>query len=157
MKDSFWMILVGLSFLVISSCSDIKYVKNEITGKAKPAGGIEEMIPPKKDFSAKPEVLRGAVLSVLDSQGYIYEENPSTGTIKTEPKQLSGQRQSGLMGATYAAKLFLKVSGSTLTFNAHFNKKSNLTMGGENLEYPEIENALRKEFFEAVDKELVSK
>lgn len=140
--------------LVLIGCSDINYVKSELTNTAKPSGGIQENIPVTKSFPVDHFMLRKAVLSVLDQEGYFYEENPSTGTIKTEPQPLSGQRESGLMGAKYSAKLFIKIEKSSVTFNARFNKKSELTMGGENLQFPEKENALRKEFFDAVNNEL---
>jgi ribosomal protein S8 len=138
----------------ILGCSDINYVKNELTNTAKPDGGIQETIPSTKTFSAEHSKVRTAVLSVLDQQGYIYEENPSTGTIKTEPSPLTGQRDSGIFGATYSAKLFIKIAKSSVTFKARFNKESNVTMGGQNLTFPEKENALRIEFFDAVDSEL---
>ncbi|TKB24000.1 hypothetical protein FCL47_20245 [Desulfopila sp. IMCC35006] len=151
-----YIMLIFFSILVFG-CSDINYVKSELTNTAKPSGGIEEDIPATKTFSVNESKLRNAVLSVLDQQGYIYEENPSTGTIKTEPQPLSGQRDSGFMGAIYSAKLFIKIAKSSLTLNARFNKESNLTMGGQNLQFSEKENALRKDFFDAVNNELALK
>jgi len=150
-------IVLFLFGIFVSGCSDINYVKSELTNTAEPTGGIEENIPATKIFSANQSKLRNAVLSVLDQQGYIYEENPSTGTIKTEPQPLSGQRESGFMGATYSAKLFIKIAKSSVTLTARFNKESNLTMGGQNLQFPEKENALRKDFFDAVNSELALK
>jgi hypothetical protein len=150
-------ILYSFVFVISVSlfgCSDINYAKSELTNTAKPSGGLQENIPATKNFSVDHARLRNVVLSVLDQQGYIYEENPSTGTIKTEPLPLSGQRESGILGATYSAKLFIKIKDSSVTFNSSFNKQSNLTMGGENLKFPEKENALRKEFFDAVNNEL---
>ena len=47
--------------------------------------------------------------------------------------------------------------GFTIKFTARFNKESNLTMGGQNLEYPEKENELRKNLFMALDKKLGGK
>ncbi len=54
------------------------------------------------------------------------------------------------MVASYSAKAFNKLKGSSETFRARFDKKSNLTAGEENIEYPERENELRKDFFNAV-------
>ncbi|WP_169309333.1 hypothetical protein [Desulforhopalus sp. IMCC35007] len=153
-KHSIAYIVLFWFSIFVSGCSDINYVKNELTNTAKPTGGIEEHVPATKTFSADPSKVRNAVLSVLDQQGYIYEENPSTGTIKTEPQPLSGQNDSGFIGATYSAKLFIKIAKSSVTLNVRFNKESNLTMGGQNLQFPEKENALRKDFFDAVNNEL---
>lgn len=145
---------VFLLFLaVILSCADMSYIKNELSGTAKPTGGIQGTVSPTKNYQVEHSKLRSTVLSLLDNQGYIYEENPSTSTIKTEPKPLSGQRESGIFGAEYSAKLFIKIVQSSVTYNALFNKQSNVTMGGQNLEFPEKENELRKNFFDALDKE----
>jgi hypothetical protein len=147
-------ITLSVIFLGIFGCSDVNYLKSELTGTAKPAGGIQETVPPTKDFAVEHAKLREAVLSVLDKQGYIYEESESTGTIKTEAQPLSGQRESGIFGATYSAKLFIRINGSSVTFNARFNQKSNVTTGGENMQFPEMENSLRKDFFDALNTQL---
>jgi hypothetical protein len=60
-----------------------------------------------------------------------------------------------LFGASYSAKLTVKVEGSAVTYRARFDKKSNVSMGEQNMEYPEKENELRKAFFRALDKRLL--
>ncbi|MFZ2171415.1 MAG: hypothetical protein WAW61_17475, partial [Methylococcaceae bacterium] len=98
--------------------------------------------------------LRGATLEVLDEQGYVYEENTSTGTIKTESKLLTDTSKFAFTGATYSAKLFIKLEGTKVSYRAKFDKASNLTMGGQNIEFPEKENEMRKAFFDALVKKL---
>ena len=136
----------------LSGCGAVTYVKSELSGTAKPEGGIQEAVPPSKAYNTTPAALRQAALTVLEELGYVYEENASTGTIKTEPKLLTDTSKFALMGATYSAKLFIKLEGATITYRAKFDKKSNVTMPEQNIEYPEKENEIRKEFFAALDK-----
>lgn len=151
-------IFLSLFFFVLSlwSCESAGYLKSEISGTAKPAGGIQEVVPVKKSYPVSNKKLRFAVIELLDEQGYIYDENPSDGSIKTEPKLTADtdQNKFGIIGSKYYEKLKIKMRGSTIKFTARFNKESNLTMGGQNLEYPEKENELRKNFFMALDKKL---
>lgn len=154
MKNQFWLVCLASACLTIAGCETANYVSSEVTGSAKPAGGIQENIPPEKAFKASPKAVRNAVLEVLDEQGYVYEENPSTGTIKTDPKLLTDQSSVMFLGASYSAKVFIKLKGSKVNFKAVFNKKSNLTVGEENIQYPEKENELRKQFFDSLTKRL---
>jgi hypothetical protein len=105
-------------------------------------------------FNTSAQSLRKAVLEVLEEQHYDYEENPSTGIIKTEAKPVSDTSKFGFLGAHYYAKLSIKLEGSKVTYRAKFDKKSNVTMPEQNIEYPEKENELRKQFFEAVGKKV---
>lgn len=146
--------LLTISLLVISGCESVNYVKSELTGTAKPEGGIKENITPSKTYSVSAKTLRRATLEVLDEQGYVYEENTSTGTIRTEPKLLTDTSKFSFTGASYSAKLFIKLEGAKVIYRAKFDKKSNLTMGEQNIEFPEKENELRKTFFAALDNKL---
>lgn len=147
------LILLAFAFFV-SGCETVNYVKSEVTGTAKPEGGIQDSVPASRTYSASAQAVRRATLQVLDEQGYVYEENSSTGTIKTEPKLLTDTSKFIFMGATYATKLFIKLDGATVTYRAKFDKKSNVTMGEQNAEFPEKEAELRKEFFAALDGKL---
>lgn len=146
--------IIVLAGFMLTGCETVQYVQSEVTGTAKPEGGIVESVPRTKQFKASPKAVRQAVLRVLDEQGYIYEENPSTRTIKTEPLLLTEPSKVMFLGASYSAKLFIKLDGSAVTFRAKFNKQSNLTMGEQNIDYPEKENELRKAFFQALASEL---
>jgi len=154
MKKLLGILVLASAYLAIGGCESANYVSSEVTGTAKPAGGIQETIPAERAFRASPKAVRNAVLEVLDEQGYVYEENPSTGTIKTDPKLLTDQSNVMFLGASYSAKAFIKLKGSKVTFKALFNKKSNLTVGEENIQYPEKENELRKQFFDALARRL---
>jgi len=156
MKALLLAVAVSLLPSFLSGCESVSYVKSEVTGTAKPSGGTQESIPPSKTYKSSALAVRRATLQVLDEQGYVYEENPSTGTIKTDPKVLGDTTKVMFMGATYAARLVIKLEGTTVTYRAKFDKKSNLTMGGDNLEYPDKEAELRKEFFAALDSKLSS-
>lgn len=136
------------------SYESANYIKSEIGGTAKPTGGIDENIPLKKSYPVDNTKLRLAILEILDEQGYIYDENLSTGTIKTEPQALKDQRNSGISGATYYSRIIIKTSDSTVKFWARFDKDSNLVQDELNLEYPEKENELRHNFYMALDKKL---
>lgn len=147
-------VMVVALMVMFSGCESASYVKSEVTGTAKPEGGTSEAVPLSKTFGASSQAVRRATLQVLDDQGYVYEENSSTGTIKTEPKLLTDTSSFRLTGATYSAKLFIKLEGATVTYRARFDKKSNLTMGDQNIEFPEKEAELRKAFFAALDGKL---
>lgn len=139
--------------LLVSACSSVSYLKTELTGQAKPDGGSTETIPATRTFVGSPQAVRQAVLATLEEQGYVAEELMN-GTIRTEPKVLGDPSKFALFGASYSAKLSVKLEGSTVTYRARFDKKSNVTMAEQNVEYPEKENELRKAFFAALDKRL---
>ena len=134
----------------MADCESANYITSEITGTAKQAGGILAAIPAEKTFKANPKEIHNAVLDVLGEQGFVYEENPTTGTIKTEPKLLTDQSNFMIQGASYSAKVFIKIKGSIVNFKAVFNKKSKLTIGKENTQYPEKDSDLRKQYFDAL-------
>ncbi len=136
--------------LALISCG-AGYVISEMKGTAKPEGGTSEIVPAFKTYSASHDKVWQAARAVLDEWGYMYEANPSSNTIKTEPKQLGDTKNVVGAGANYTAKLYITVEGSTVSLKARFGKQSNVTIGGENLEYPEKENELRKNFYEALD------
>ena len=143
-----------IAIFLISGCKSANYVRSELTGTAKPDGGIKESIPISKTYNVSAQELRRAVVEVLDEQGYIYEENTSTSTIKTEPKLITDTSKFMLYGAYYSAKLSIRLEGNTISYRARFNKKSNLTMEEQNVEFPEKENELRKNFYEALNGKL---
>ena len=146
--------LIYLSILsaMLCGCESVNYLKSEIGGSAKPTGGIKEVVPVEKTYPVSNAQLRHAVLETLDEKGYMYTEN--TGRIITEPKPIGDQSQFGFLGATYYSRLMLSISGSTIKFIARFNKDSNLTQDEQNIEYPEKENELRKNFYATLDKKL---
>ncbi len=144
-------VLVGL--VALAGCESIGYVKSELSGTAKPEGGSAQAVPMTKAYKTTPVALRQAVLAVLTAQGYLFEEGVG-GNIKTEPKVLGDPNKFGFIGAVYSAKLQLRLEGSTVTYRARFDKKSNLTMAEQNVEYPEKENELRGTFFGELDKRL---
>ena len=150
------VILVVSAALGFAGCESVKYMKSELTGTAKPEGGVQETVPVSKTYGCSAHALRQATIQVLTDQGYIFEENPSTGTIKTEPKPLDANK-SAIFGANYSAKVFIRLEGATVAYQAKYDKKSNITMGEQNVEYPEKEAALRKEFFAALDQKLSSR
>lgn len=146
--------MVAILFMLISGCESVQYLKSELNGTAKPDGGIKETIPPSKVYNVSAQALRHATLELLDEQGYVYEENISTNTIKTEPKPISDTDKVSMYGASYSAKLFIKLEGMKISYRVKFDKKSNLTMAEQNVEFPEKENELRKTFFSALDAKL---
>ncbi|OQX19270.1 MAG: hypothetical protein BWK76_05075 [Desulfobulbaceae bacterium A2] len=107
-----------------------------------------------KKFPASNAALWKAVQDVLDEQGFFFTPDSASGRIKTEPKVLGDQNAVAMFGATYSAVVQVKVDGSSVSYKARFNKKSNVVMGGELLEYPEKENEMRKEFFAALEARL---
>lgn len=129
----------------------VGYFMSELSGSAKPVGGISEAIPVTKKYNASKSHLWNAVQDVLDDQGYFFSADSSSGRIKTDPRMLGDQSNVTMFGATYAAIVSIKVRGGNVSFRARFNKQSNVVMGGSLLEYPDKENALRQEFFTALD------
>ncbi|OQX15192.1 MAG: hypothetical protein BWK76_13460 [Desulfobulbaceae bacterium A2] len=127
---------------------------SELTGSAKPEGGVTETVPVTKKYQASHEKLWKAVQDVLDDQGYFFTPDSASGRIKTDPKVLGDPKKVAMFGAIYSAVVQIKVDGSSVSYKARFNKQSNVVMGGELLEYPEKENELRKEFFAALESRL---
>ena len=148
------LVLMSLIVFSIFACSSIREVTSELKGTSKPEGAIAEAIPATKKYNVPHEKLWKLACMVLDEQGYMYESNKSTNMIKTEPKQLGDTSKFRFIGSDYTSKLYIKIEGSSVTFKARFGKKSNLVQGGEDLEYPEKENQLRKTFFEALDRKI---
>jgi hypothetical protein len=132
----------------------MSYVADELRGTAKPEGGTIEVIPQTKTFQASQEKLWNASKQALDEMGYVYEANPASKMIKTEAKQLGDTEKSLGAGAKYFAKLYVTVESPSVSFRARFDKRSNVTMGGDSLEYPEKENELRKTFFNLIDRNI---
>ena len=146
------LLCCAMSFTIISCGAG--YIASEMQGTVKPEGGTTEIVPASKTYSVSHEKVWQAARAVLDEWGYMYEANPSSNTIKTEPKQLDDTQKFAFAGAYFTAKLYITVEGSTVSLKARFGKKSNVVMGGENLEFPEKENALRKDFFNALNAKL---
>lgn len=140
--------------LALSGCSAVTHIKEEMAGTSKPEGGIAELIPPSKMYTAEPQALRRAVLAVLEEQGYIAEEL-ANGAFRTEPKPLGDSSRFAFAGATYSVKASVRIEGTAVTFRARFDKKSNITQPELNVDYPEKENELRKAFFAGLDKRLI--
>lgn len=145
-------ILVGLQLFL--GCQSVDYIKSEMSGTAKPPGGIQEQIPVSKVYPVSDTRLRQAIIEILDEDNYFYAENSSTNTIRTEPKSITDQGEFRFAGAAYYSKMFIKLASSTVTFKVLFDKKSNVTMAEQNLEFPEKENELRKNFFSKLDQKL---
>ena len=146
-------ILIACLMVLLGGCSAVGYVKSELTGQAKPEGGIAEVVPATKTFSVSAPVLRRAVRAVLEDQAFIVEEL-ANGSFRTEPKVLGDPSRFALVGATYSARVNVRVEGQAVTYRARFDKKSNVVMAEQNAEYPEKENELRREFFDALAKQV---
>lgn len=134
-------------------CESVSYVKDEFTGKAKPAGGIAESVSPSRTYGASASTIKRVILTLLEEQGYVTEEL-ANGSIRTEPKPLGDPSKVALLGAIYSVRVLIRVDGSTVTYRSRFDKKSSITMAEQNIEYPEKENELRKAFFAELDKRL---
>jgi hypothetical protein len=148
-----FVLALACSFLV-NGCASVAEVKSELMGTAKPAGGINESVPVTRSFSASRDKIWNSAQVILDEWGYVYEANTASNTIKTEPKYLNDTSSFRFIASDYAAKLYITVKGSDVTFRARFNKKSNIVLETNNAEFPEKENELRKAFFDALSKKL---
>ena len=142
----------AITLAAVSACGSVGYVASELTGSVKPDGGIAEAILTSRTFDASADAIRVAVLNVLQDQGYIYEENRSAGTVRTEPKPLPNV--GGMAGASFSTRAFINLDGQNVTYRARFDKRSNVVMAETNIEYTEKENELRRDFFAAVTKRL---
>ena len=138
---------------VLAGCSHVSYVKSELAGGAKPTGGTTDAVPATKTYAAGAGATRSAVLTVLSDLGFIAEDNPSTPTIRTDPKQLP---HSESLLVRYSARAFVTVTGSAVTYRARFDKTSSVVKAETGIEFPEKENELRKQFFDALDAKLGS-
>lgn len=127
------------------------YFMSELTGNAKPEGGLVESVPVTKKYNVSEPVLWNAVQDVLDEQGYFFSADSSSGRIKTDPRLLGDQNEVTMFGATYSAVVAIKVRNKAVSYRARFNKQSNVVMAGTLLEYPEKENELRRDFFSDLD------
>jgi hypothetical protein len=145
-----------LSLLVISlgiiSCA-------ETQGTAKPKGGISENVSLSKTYSAPHDKVWQAACVVLNEWGYVYETNLSNSSIKTEPKQLNYPK-GGVVNwlaqpRVYFAKLYINTDGSKVSIRAEVDSPGYTDIQGrKDLEYPEKENELGKNFFEALNAKL---
>jgi hypothetical protein len=133
----------------------VGYIFSEISGTARPEGGISESVPKKKTYPhISQKELWIAVQDVLDEQGYMFSSDSASGRIKTEPKILGDPDQFAFFGATYSTVVSIRVNELTVSYTARFNKQSNVVMGQNLLEYPKKENELRKKFFELLEDRL---
>lgn len=148
-KDRLLLVVVGS--VLLASCG-AGYITSELSGSAKPEGGIAETIPATRTFQAAPAAVRKAVLSVLDEQGFLYTEDKSAGSIKTDLKQLPNK--GGSMMVAYSVRAVIGLEGSNVTYRARFDKKSSVVQAEANLEFPAKENELRRDFFSAVERKL---
>jgi hypothetical protein len=142
--------LIVLAMYWLAACGSVGYVESELSGDAKPAGGISETVLPTRSYRANTAAIRTAVLAVLAEQGYIADENPSAGTIRTEPKFLADAGSH--LYVKYSARVFITLGPSSVTYRARFDKSSSVVKEEGSREYPEKENELRRDFFAALDK-----
>jgi len=148
-------LLAICSILVLISGCGAGYATSELSGTAKPEGGIKEAIPKDKEYSGvNQQQLWNAVQDVLEDQGYIFSADSASGRIKTEPKMISDPSKVALFGASYYAVLAIRVKDSSVSYTARFNKDSNLVQDEKLVEYPEKENELRRDFFSALDQKV---
>jgi hypothetical protein len=147
------LVFAVLMCSLISGCG-AGYVMTELQGTAKPEGGIAEVIPETKVYKADNAKVWKACLDVLDDQGFIFASDTASGRIKSDPKPLGDPGKMAITSASYYVIPIIKVDGSSVTYRARFNKESNLVQGGTNREYPEKENELRRDFFDALDNKL---
>jgi hypothetical protein len=87
-REQLRLLVAAASAALLTACSSVNYVSNEMSGSAKPEGGIKEIIPPTRTFSQSPSEVRQAVLNVLQEQGQILQMNQTGNEIRTEPKTL---------------------------------------------------------------------
>ena len=142
---------LAASATLLASCGSVSYVTSEMGGTAKPEGGIKESIPPTRTFSQPPATVRKAVLAVLQDQGHLTQGDTAGSEIRTEPKALGS---GGMSLVAYSVRNIIGFDGSAVTYRARFDKKSSLVQAETNLEFPEKENELRRDFFAALEKKL---
>lgn len=58
------------------------------------------------------------------------------------------------MMVEFSARHFVVLDGSNVSYRARFDKKSSIVQPETNLEFPEKENELRRDFFAELDKRL---
>jgi hypothetical protein len=77
--------------------------------------------------------------------------NQTGNEIRTEPKTLG---TGGMSLVAYSSRIFINLEGSSVTYRARFDKKSSVVQAETNLDFPEKENELRRDFFAALIKKL---
>lgn len=141
--------------LLLASCGSGPGVKGGLTGSAA-NGTAPEPVPPSMTYNATPQMLRQATLAVLAEQGYAYEEDAASGTLKTGPKALTDTSPSRDAGTTYQARLAIQFEGSTISYRARFDRQSGEAIAERDIEDAETENALRGAFFSALDNKVLA-
>lgn len=161
MKGNLIRISLAASIVfILSGCSGYM---SELKGTAKPDAVVMEKVPVSKSYHVPQDVALAAIKKVMKSQGVIYEivagEDKDTVRLKTEPIVVQEASAMDLMLAksAYSAQEIIDVSmDGTVSFIARF-AKSWEGLGDQNtknLQFPDKENELRKNFFDALDKEL---
>lgn len=164
MKRNLWKaycLLLSILIILTTGCADIS---KELSGTARPDVAVAEQVPPTKNYNAPFDSTWKAALDILDGQGILYEADKTNGKIVTEDKSvqdITGWRAM-FAGSNYKAKQFINVNKSgenqtSVKFTARFTKEFMTVLATTNKEYPEAENMLRKNFFEELDKQLVSR
>jgi hypothetical protein len=143
--------LVAVAASLVGACGSVSYVSSELSGSAKPEGGIKDVIPMTRTYKQPPAEVRKAVLAVLLDQGHLLQGDAMGMELRTEPKVMG---TGGASLVAYSVRNIVGIDGSAVTYRARFDKKSSVVQPETNLEFPEKENELRRDFFNALDKKL---
>ncbi len=136
---------------------------NELRGTAKPESKTTEKVPESKTYNVSQDKALAAVKRVLKSQEVMFEvgNGEDKNTVRITTEAITIQNPSlirSMMGAsTYTAKEIIDVtSDGTVSFAARFSKALGVTSTKkENMKFPDKENEMRKQFFDALDKEIL--
>jgi len=162
MKRNLMALLMVLAItLSLTGCGN---AMRELRGTAQPTAAKTEQVPESKAYKASQDKIVAAVKKILKSQDVIFStgEGEDKGAVRITTEDMVIQSPSlvrSMMGAsTYTAREIIDVaSNGTVSFAARFSKS--LGTGGdkkENLKFPDKENEMRKQFFDALDKEIQS-
>jgi len=162
MKRNLMALLMVLAItLSLTGCGN---AMRELRGTAKPESNVTEKVSESKAYNVSQDKVLAAAKKVLKAQDILFEvgngEDKNIVRITTEAITIQNPSlMRSMMGAsTYTAKEIIDVTvDGIVSFAARFSKALGVTSTKrENLKFPEKENELRKQFFDALDKEVPS-
>jgi hypothetical protein len=132
--------------VLLAGCESYKYSQTLSTPAMK-TPVVQQ--PVSRNFDTQPQTLRAVAQSVLSEQGYAYRDGAQPGTLDTDARPLKGAAISAVGAAGHTARPSLKFEGTTLSYTVEFDKTAEPAQ--RNVPLPELENAMREEFFGAIN------
>jgi hypothetical protein len=144
-------------------CSHLKKGTDSLTGEIKgtnqPEETTKEVVPESKTFQVSYDQAWKSALQVFKQKhAGLLKENKKSGEIVTRERKIQNESWFDAMvmiAPEYSVKEYVEISaagkGVEIKYRAEFTKTLSRMMSSQH-EYPEAENAIRKKFFDDLNK-----